>query len=552
MSLQPDLVKLVERASASEVAELEKLLARVKLEHLSPTMDKGEAYKWGKFANGFVLKNYQAMCATRMVNSAMLDIHGIRGLILKMSMGLGKTLTLAAALQKLQGPHLFVCESTPLTTMASELVAYYGTEYRVFCLHEKMIGELFYRFNADTPGKNHIVLTTYDVVSTLAASCGVVETKRKAGKRGEQRRLVGEAFFGTKWASCCLDEVQTVSTPTTQKYKACKAIDSDVWYGLSSTPIRGNEDSLFAILRLFGLNYKGALNASVYQKLGLHRLLVSISKEDVRDELGLPGMEKRRVLVELTQNEKNLYNFMRRIGVDLIEQYKAKKVTRMGVMQMMIRQRQICVAPHLMVKGKELPPGEVLGEKHLQQERWLREHDDSKYFTSRFNKVVELVRGYLRKDITDKCIVFSEWVGPLELLQKRLEYEFKGMIPLVACGKTSNLDMLLERFKTESKCAVLLMNKKIGAKALTLVEANHVIILEVGYDPSVDEQCGGRIHRIGQKKKCTLDILYTPRSLDEIILEQCANKVKRNSKFIENLPADVMKKLLDAFSQLEA
>lgn len=55
-------------------------------------------------------------------------------------------------------------------------------------------------------------------------------------------------------------------------------------------------------------------------------------------------------------------------------------------------------------------------------------------------------------------------------------------------------------FKHEADLRCLLLNLKTAAKGLTLVEANHVFLLEPVFNAATEAQAINRIHRIGQTR----------------------------------------------------
>ena len=94
-----------------------------------------------------------------------------------------------------------------------------------------------------------------------------------------------------------------------------------------------------------------------------------------------------------------------------------------------------------------------------------------------------------------------------------------------AVGKKAR-ERIKERFndrKNQSSLRVLALIDKL-AEGLTLIGANHLILVDPSWNPAVDEQSLGRVHRPGQLKACYLYRLLSTGSLDETILERQAAK----------------------------
>jgi SNF2 family DNA or RNA helicase len=61
-------------------------------------------------------------------------------------------------------------------------------------------------------------------------------------------------------------------------------------------------------------------------------------------------------------------------------------------------------------------------------------------------------------------------------------------------------DTALQKFREEKDLNVLLVSLKCGAVGLNLTCANHVIMLDVWWNPAIENQAIDRVHRFGQTK----------------------------------------------------
>jgi len=55
-------------------------------------------------------------------------------------------------------------------------------------------------------------------------------------------------------------------------------------------------------------------------------------------------------------------------------------------------------------------------------------------------------------------------------------------------------------FNTDPDVEVILVSLKAASLGLNLVSANHVILMDLWYNPATENQAIDRSHRIGQKK----------------------------------------------------
>lgn len=97
----------------------------------------------------------------------------------------------------------------------------------------------------------------------------------------------------------------------------------------------------------------------------------------------------------------------------------------------------------------------------------------------------------------EKSLVFSQWDDMLSIMEHALE---ANKIEYIRPKSMKRIGDVMDIFRT-NHCHVLLMHVKHGAEGLTLVEANHVFMVEPLLNHNVDSQAINRIHRIGQTQK---------------------------------------------------
>jgi SNF2 family DNA or RNA helicase len=77
-------------------------------------------------------------------------------------------------------------------------------------------------------------------------------------------------------------------------------------------------------------------------------------------------------------------------------------------------------------------------------------------------------------------------------------------------------DAMLNAFRTTSM-PVLLVSLKSGSVGLNLTSASRVIMLDMWWNPAIEEQAIDRVHRIGQTKRVVVHKLTIKNSVDEQI-----------------------------------
>ena len=113
-----------------------------------------------------------------------------------------------------------------------------------------------------------------------------------------------------------------------------------------------------------------------------------------------------------------------------------------------------------------------------------------------------------------KVIVFSEWLDVLLVLQQALT---ANDLPCVRSGggRTAAANAAVAAFRTDAALMALLMPIARGANGLTLVEANHVILVEPLLDPGAEAQATKRVDRIGQKLSSCVHRFVVQDSIEE-------------------------------------
>ncbi|KAL1803552.1 hypothetical protein ACET3Z_032199 [Daucus carota] len=117
-----------------------------------------------------------------------------------------------------------------------------------------------------------------------------------------------------------------------------------------------------------------------------------------------------------------------------------------------------------------------------------------------------------------KAIVFSQWIGMLDLvemalLQTDLQYrKLDGTMTLTARDKA------VREFNTDPEVTVMLMSLKAGNLGLNMVAATHVILLDLWWNPTTEDQAIDRSHGIGQTRPVTVSRITISNTVEDRIL----------------------------------
>jgi SNF2 family DNA or RNA helicase len=114
-----------------------------------------------------------------------------------------------------------------------------------------------------------------------------------------------------------------------------------------------------------------------------------------------------------------------------------------------------------------------------------------------------------------KAIIFSQWVRSLEQLAERLARfrpaQFHGKVP------SRQRDAVIERFRNDPDCHVMLMSYGAGSVGLNLQFAGYVFLFDRWWNPAVEDQAINRAHRIGASGPVTVTRFLSVGTIEERI-----------------------------------
>eukprot|EP00884_Botryococcus_braunii_P017437 jgi/Botrbrau1/4377/Bobra.105_2s0023.1 len=80
-------------------------------------------------------------------------------------------------------------------------------------------------------------------------------------------------------------------------------------------------------------------------------------------------------------------------------------------------------------------------------------------------------------------------------------------------------DVAVRSFQASRSCNIFLVSLKAASLGLNLVAANHVVLLDLWWNPAVEEQAIDRAHRIGQNRPVYVTRITIKDTIEERILK---------------------------------
>ena len=128
------------------------------------------------------------------------------------------------------------------------------------------------------------------------------------------------------------------------------------------------------------------------------------------------------------------------------------------------------------------------------------------------------VQQMVENDPTSKCVVFSQFVGVLDVAAQEFAANGVKFVRVDGSVKQHERADALLNFQAVPDIRVFLLSMRAGAVGLTLTAADHCFILDTPTNPATEEQAIDRIHRIGQLRPVTVKRFVLADTVEERIL----------------------------------
>ncbi len=424
-----------------------------------------------------------------------LDEFGFGGCLAD-DMGLGKTIQIIAYfLAQIEKGN----KKPNLVIVPTSLLHNWEIEIKKFA--PKLKHKIIYGIDRDT---KHINFGKYDVLIT------------SYGTMLNDIEILKETNFNV----IVLDESQAIKNPASKRYKAARLLQARQRIVATGTPVENNTFDLYAQLSfampgLFGNAKQFAADYSTpidkFQNEDRARelqqkvqpFILRRTKKEVATEL--PEKTEMVVYCEMGKEQRRVYDIYKNEFQRFLQDKSDDelKTSSMHILQGLTKMRQICNTPALL--------------------------SDNEYYGNQSAKLDELMTQVLKLQSEHKVLIFSQFVGMLNLIRERLDQEAIKYAYLT--GQTRKRQEQVEAFQEDDEIRVFLISLKAGGTGLNLTEAEYVFIVDPWWNPAVENQAIDRAYRIGQTNKVIAIRMIVPDTIEEKIMEL----QDRKRKLVEDL-----------------
>ena len=154
-------------------------------------------------------------------------------------------------------------------------------------------------------------------------------------------------------------------------------------------------------------------------------------------------------------------------------------------------------------------PGEVL-------EAW---NVASAQVGTKVARLLEEIKSMTHNDASSKCVVFSQFLGTLDIAGQELTARGVKYARVDGNMKQYQRADAIHSFTNDPDVCVLLLSMRAGAAGLNLMAANYCFLLDPATNSAIEEQAIDRIHRIGQTRPVTVKRFIMKDSVEERVLQ---------------------------------
>ena len=283
-----------------------------------------------------------------------------------------------------------------------------------------------------------------------------------------------------------LDESQRIKNRNGATAQAVKGIRRRRSWALTGTPIENTADDLVGIFEFVSPGHltPGMKPRRLAKAVGNY--VLRRTKDQVLEDL--PPKLVSDAELPLTPEQRDAYRQAEEDGVVKLSSL-GESITVQHVFELVLRLKQIC--------NFDPATGQSTKLERLSAD------------------LEEVVQS------GQKAIVFSQWVHSLRWLAQKLArfhpLEYHGQVP------ARQRDGVIEQFRDDKKCSVILMSYGAGGVGLNLQFSRYVFLFDRWWNPAVEDQAVARAHRIGAAGAVTVTRFLSVGTIEErinAILEQ--------------------------------
>ena len=451
--------------------------------------------------------------------------------ILADEMGLGKTIQTICFLThlkldlKLKGPSLIIVPLSVLDNWMAEFKRFSPT-MRCVKLHNSDAAEREYM-------RKELIkdIDSYDIIIT---------TYEMAKSKNLRHALASQ----TIWQYVVLDEGHKIKNELSDISIQAAKIRSRGRIILTGTPLQNNLHELWALLRYLCPDvFAEEGSAEIFDKAFdlTHNLVDDDTLDKAHYLLRLFQLRRTKAEVELTMPDKKELKVLTSFS-DAQNFWAKQLLLRDSKLLMQVENEMVGTGLDHEDDGnseRAVDAWKKLNSLLMQLRKicnhpWLMPGAEDDFDGSTTEEIVEasgkmkLLDRMLKKlfEGGHRVVLFSQFTSMLDILEDYLNMRGYEYVRLDGQTNRYRRRINIDRFNAHnSKLFIFLMSTRAGGLGINAQTADTVVLFDSDWNPQVDLQAMGRVHRIGQKKKVHIYRLVSRGSVEERIIARAEKKL---------------------------
>ena len=379
------------------------------------------------------------------------------GCILADDMGLGKTIQVISAIRVLLNKAsirtaLVVCPKGLIANWEQEF-AHWAPELGVAIVTPPaFLREEAWKL---VTGRRHVILTNY-----------------------EQLRYPPHVILDHTPDLVVADEAHRLRNRDAQISSSSYALKPSRFWALTGTPLERDLDDIVTILSLIAPSSFSPEDSRLHVSSLRSRARPFILRRRKRDVLSeLPQVHEIEEVLELSREQRMAYN-------STLRKYR-RSMEHREILALLTQLLSLC------------------------------DIDKKTHQSSKIDRIVGLLEQIHSQ--REKAVVFSHKLEPLRELHRRATLRWGKNASCLLIGEMDGQEreFALSEFKSRQEPFILAASSRVGGEGLTLVEANHVLLLNQWWNPSANNQARDRVVRIGQQRLVSVYRFYCRSTIEE-------------------------------------
>ncbi|KAI8581440.1 hypothetical protein K450DRAFT_298802 [Umbelopsis ramanniana AG] len=119
----------------------------------------------------------------------------------------------------------------------------------------------------------------------------------------------------------------------------------------------------------------------------------------------------------------------------------------------------------------------------------------------------------------DKTIIFTQFTNMLDLIEKPLKTAGYKFVRYDGSLNVKAKNNAVQTLRNDPDTTIMLTSTKCGSLGLNLTAANRVILLDIWWNPALENQAIDRVHRIGQTKDVEVHRILVKDTIEDKIVD---------------------------------